>query len=112
MKKFNTAILKLAREYRYVTQEELATLLSVEQGTLSKIEKDVLPADDKLVKKISEVLDFPLEFFYQDKKVNHVEGHYRRKISTPVKKMKQYLAQMTVSEWHFLKLIDEIEMPV
>ena len=111
MQKFNAEILKLARESRYITQEELSSMLGVEQGTLSKIEKDILAIDDKLVQKISKILDFPADFFYQDKKVMTVEGHYRRKVSTPVKKMKQYVAQMTIAEWHFLKLMDEIELP-
>jgi Zn-dependent peptidase ImmA (M78 family)/DNA-binding XRE family transcriptional regulator len=111
MQKFNSEILRLAREARYITQNELATMLGVEQGTLSKIEKDILVIDDKLVQKISMVLDFPVDFFYQERKVMIVEGHYRRKVSTPVKKMKQYAAQMTIAEWHFLKLMDEIELP-
>jgi len=111
MQKFNTEILRLAREARYITQEELATMLGVEQGTLSKIEKDILTIGDKLVQKISKILDFPVDFFYQDRKVMVVEGHYRRKVSTPVKKMKQYAAQMTIAEWHFLKLMDEVELP-
>jgi Zn-dependent peptidase ImmA (M78 family)/DNA-binding XRE family transcriptional regulator len=111
MPKFNTAILKLAREARYITQKELASMLGVEQGTLSKIEKDILNVDDKLVQKISKILDYPIDFFYQERKVIAVEGHYRRKVSTPVKKMKQYTAQMTIAEWHFLKLMDEIELP-
>lgn len=111
MQKFNTEILKLTREARYITQKDLATMLGVEQGTLSKIEKDILTIDDKLVQSISKALAFPVDFFYQDRKVMIVEGHYRRKVSTPVKKMKQYAAQMTIAEWHFLKLMDEIELP-
>lgn len=111
MQKFNSEILILAREARYITQVELSAMLGVEQGTISKIEKEILTADDKLVEKISRALDFPISFFYQDKKVMTVEGHYRRKVSTPVKKMKQYAAQMTIAEWHFLKLMDEIELP-
>jgi len=111
MKKFNTAILKLARESRYVTQEELASILGVEQGTLSKIEKDLLSPDETLVQKISKALDLPADFFYQDRKVIAAEGHYRRKVSTPVKKMKQYIAQMTIAEWHFVQLMDEIDLP-
>lgn len=111
MKKINSEILILAREARYITQVELSAMLGVEQGTISKIEKQILTADDRLVEKISRALDFPVSFFYQDRKVMTVEGHYRRKVSTPVKKMKQYAAQMTIAEWHFLKLMDEIELP-
>jgi Zn-dependent peptidase ImmA (M78 family)/transcriptional regulator with XRE-family HTH domain len=111
MQKFNTAILELAMDARYITQIELAKILGVEQGTLSKIKNNLLAIDDKMVRKISQVLDFPVDFFYQERKVMIVEGHYRRKVSTPVKKMKQYAAQMTIAEWHFLKLMDEIELP-
>lgn len=111
MQKFNSEILKLAREARFLTQTELSKVLGVEQGTISKIEKNILSVDEKLVSNISLALDFPINFFYQDRKVNTVEGHYRRKLSTSVKKMNQYVAQMTIAEWHFLKLMDEIELP-
>jgi len=111
MQKFNVDILRLAREARCLTQEELADRLGVEQGTLSKIEKSILTADETIIQKISQILDFPLSFFHQEKKVIPVEGHYRRKISTPVKMMKQYTAQMTIAEWHFLAMTDEIELP-
>jgi Zn-dependent peptidase ImmA (M78 family)/DNA-binding XRE family transcriptional regulator len=111
MEKVNPEILKLAREVRSITQEELATSIGVEQGTLSKIEKGILQADQEIVKNVSKVLNFPATFFYQDKKVIPVEGHYRRKISTSVKKMKQYISQMTISEWHFMTMLDEINLP-
>jgi len=111
MEKTNPEILKLAREVRSITQEELATSIDIEQGTLSKIEKGVLQADQEIIKNISKVLGFPVTFFYQDKKVISIEGHYRRKISTSVKKMKQYIAQMTISEWHFMTMLDEINLP-
>lgn len=111
MEKINPEILKLAREVRSITQEELAATIRIEQGTLSKIEKGILPADPEIVKNITKALDFPITFFYQDKKVLPVEGHYRRKISTSVKKMKQYIAQMTIAEWHFMSMLDEIELP-
>lgn len=111
MEKINSEILKLAREVRCVTQEELAANIGIEQGTLSKIEKGILQADEEIVKNISKALDFPVSFFYQERKVIPVEGHYRRKISTSVKKMKQYLAQMTIAEWHFMSMLDEIELP-
>jgi Zn-dependent peptidase ImmA (M78 family)/transcriptional regulator with XRE-family HTH domain len=111
MKQVNIEILKLGRDARCITQEELADRIGVEQGTLSKIEKGILPVDEGTLRSIATVLDFPVSFFYQDRKVNPVEGHYRRKMSSPIKKMKQYLAQMTIAEWHFMSLLDEIDLP-
>jgi len=111
MEKLNPEILKLAREVRSITQEELAIIIGIEQGTLSKIEKGILQADNEIVKNICKALDFPSTFFYQEKKVLPIEGHYRRKISTSVKKLKQYIAQMTIAEWHFMSMLDEIDLP-
>lgn len=111
MEKINPEILKLAREVRSVTQGELANNIGIEQGTLSKIEKGILPVGQEILEDISKTLDFPIAFFYQEKKVIPIEGHYRRKISTSVKKMKQYIAQMTIAEWHFMSMLDEIELP-
>jgi len=111
MQKWNANMLKLAREARCMTQAELAGQLNVEQGTLSKIEKEILQPDEAIAGKIARVLDFPLDFFYQDRKVIPVEGHYRRKVSTAVKKMKEYIAKMTLAEWHLTTMMDEIELP-
>lgn len=111
MEKLNAEILKLARESRLITQEDLAATIGIEQGTLSKIEKDILPADKETIEKIAKSLDYPVDFFYLEKKVNPIEGHYRRKMSIPVKKMKQYTAQMTIAEWHFMAMLDEIDLP-
>ena len=111
MEKLNVEILKLARESRFVTQEELASQAGIEQGTLSKIEKKMLPAEHDFVVKAAAVLNYPVNFFYQEKKVLPIEGHYRRKISTSVKKMKQYVAKMTIAEWQVISMLDEIDLP-
>ena len=111
MKKINIEILKLARESRHITQEELAVIINTPQGTLSKIEKGIMPAEDEIVQKISNALNYPVDFFYQERKVIPVEGHYRRKLSTPIKKLKQYTAQMTMAEWHLMSMLDEVELP-
>jgi Zn-dependent peptidase ImmA (M78 family)/DNA-binding XRE family transcriptional regulator len=107
----NVAILKLARESRFITQNELAEILKIEQGTISKIEKEILVADEALIEKLAFALDYPVSFLCQDKKVLTIEGHYRRKISSTVKRMKQLVAKMTIAEWHLLSLLDEVELP-
>ncbi|HYH15373.1 MAG TPA: XRE family transcriptional regulator [Flavisolibacter sp.] len=111
MQKVNAEIIRFARELRLVTQEDLAKNIGVEQGTLSKMEKDILVSEPEIVERIASSLNLPISFFYQERKINPVEGHYRRKVSTSVKKMKQYVAQMTVMEWHLMALLDEIELP-
>ncbi|HTR29528.1 MAG TPA: ImmA/IrrE family metallo-endopeptidase [Puia sp.] len=111
MNNINIEILKLAREARCVSQEELAARIGIEQGTLSKIEKGLLTPDPQLLQHFAAVLDYPTAFFCQERRVIPVEGHYRRKFTTTARKMRQYVAQMTIAEWHFTTLLDEIDLP-
>lgn len=107
----NREILALARESRGLTQIELSDLLGINQGTISKIENGTMDIPDELEEKIPDILSYPKELFYSDKKVIRVEGHYRKKISLSVKEMKQYRAKMTFTEWHINKLSDSIDLP-
>jgi Zn-dependent peptidase ImmA (M78 family)/transcriptional regulator with XRE-family HTH domain len=108
--KYNYELVTIAREAIGLTQKQLAELVKVEQGTISKIEKGLLSNDD-IVKKIADELDFPVTFFYQDWTPIRVEGHYRKKVSLPVKMVKECKAKMTLVEHHITALIDSIELP-
>ena len=62
----NHEMVVLAREYRNLTQEELARLITLTQGTISKIEGGLAPdKSDELIGRIAVALNFPIEFFYQ-----------------------------------------------
>jgi Zn-dependent peptidase ImmA (M78 family)/transcriptional regulator with XRE-family HTH domain len=111
MRPFNREILALAREARGFTQVELSQILNIEQGTISKIENGTLAIPEHIEKIIPEVLDFPVELFYTDKKVIKVEGHYRKKVSLPVKESKKYRALMTMVEWNINTLSDAVNFP-
>lgn len=111
MSDFNIDLLALARESRGYTQTELSQLLEVEQGTISKIENGRLGVNDNLIESISQVLDYPKNFFFDEDKVIRVEGHYRKKISLPIKQLKEYKSKMTLAERQINKLSDAIELP-
>jgi Zn-dependent peptidase ImmA (M78 family)/DNA-binding XRE family transcriptional regulator len=99
----------LARESRGYTQKDLANLLGVEQGTISKIEKGLLQPNESFIYNISERLDYPIEFFNET--MLRVQGLYRMKISMPVSQFKTCEAKMTIVERHFSKLHDAVELP-
>lgn len=100
----------LARESRGYTQKELAVLLGVEQGTISKIEKGLLEPSENLLSQIIDKLDYPISFFCES--FIRVQGHYRKKISMPVNKFKSCEAKMTIAEKHFSILHDAVELPI
>jgi Zn-dependent peptidase ImmA (M78 family)/transcriptional regulator with XRE-family HTH domain len=62
----NHEMIVLAREYRNLTQEQLARSVTVSQATIAKIEgglsRDVAT---HLIQRIAASLEFPVEFFYQ-----------------------------------------------
>lgn len=63
-------MLVLAREYRGVTQEELANKANVAQSTIAKIENGIKnDIDEDKVDLISRELNFPNDFFYQQEDV-------------------------------------------
>lgn len=105
----NREILKLARESRGYNQKELSAKLGIEQGTLSKIENEFLSIDEDLVDKISIILEYPKNFFFQKRPVHLLQGHYRKRITLPTKEVKKQLSKMTIIEWHIEKLIESIE---
>lgn len=62
----NPDMVILAREYRALTQKELANAASVKQPQIAMLEGGVeSAASTETIKAISKALDFPMEFFYQ-----------------------------------------------
>jgi len=111
MEKVNRELITLARESTGFMQAKIAESLGIEQGTLSKIENGILEPSEELITKIAEILNFPVKFFYQDWKPIRVEGHYRKKITLPVKALKECKAKMTLAESHLNSLLASIELP-
>lgn len=107
----NYELIILARESAGLTQKELATELEIEQSTISKIEHNLVPAPNNFIEKMSIVANLPIAFFYQDWNPIRVEGHYRKKLSIPVKAQKQCKAIMTMVEKHLSIILNAIEIP-
>ena len=64
--RFNGERLKKARIYRGLTVAELAEQVGCQRQTLSMYEiSKSQPTDLKIVTKISHILDFPIDFFYE-----------------------------------------------
>ena len=107
----NAQMVKLAREARGLTQKELSTSLSIEQGTLSKIERGVHPVTSAFVEQLAFILHFPLSFFEQKKDVfspNTV--YYRRLVQIPKKSLYQAEAQMQLCRFGISALLREVEL--
>lgn len=66
MHRFNGERLKMARIYRGLTVQELAQQSNCQRQTLSMYELSrSQPGSDAIIERISKVLHFPIDFFYE-----------------------------------------------
>ena len=110
MAEFNREVLTLARESRGLTQADLSKLISIEQSAISKIENGSLFPSEIIIDSLYKALRYPKELFFQENKIIPIEGHYRKKISLPVKEQKEYKAKMTFTELHIAKLLPAVDL--
>jgi len=108
---FNSQMLILARESRGITQKELVEKLSIEQGTISKIENGLLSVNEDLLQKLSKVLSYPMSFFFQkDKLFNPTVHFYRKRVSIPGKVLKKAEARMNISKMNLDRLLTSVDL--
>ena len=110
---FNPLMLTLARESRGISQRELASMLSVSPGWLSKIEgglKD-MPAERQL--EIARFLDYPVEFFAVNRRIygpgiNDLFHRKRRSVSQKLLDKQQ--AEIEIRRMHIEDLLKGVEL--
>lgn len=108
MAPYNPSMVALAREWRQVTQSELASRLGVTQGKLSKMESGVLPISDEMASRICGELACPIVLFEQtDQLYGPAVGElYHRKRHSASKKLMQHLyAGINVRRMHIDRLL-------
>ena len=76
--KVNPKMVEMAREARALTQTALSDRLGCTQATISRIEKGKLSVSQKMMEKLSDVLDYPKDFFYQEGGIYTPSTRYRR----------------------------------
>lgn len=110
---FNPRMLVLAREARGYTQGELAARLSVTQGNVSKIESGMLDVSESLLETISEVLEYPVSFFYQTDAVYGYGSaciYHRKRQSVPALVLRKLIAEMNVLRIQVTRLLRGTEV--
>jgi Zn-dependent peptidase ImmA (M78 family)/transcriptional regulator with XRE-family HTH domain len=110
---FNPEMLVLARECEGVTQSQLAKLVSMAQGTVSKIESGALGVTDEQLTKIAEKLDFPTSFFFQSDPVYGYGSscyYHRKRQNIPVSDIRRVLAQINILRIQLTKLLRGAEI--
>jgi Zn-dependent peptidase ImmA (M78 family)/DNA-binding XRE family transcriptional regulator len=110
---FNPEMVVLARESEGVTQSQLAHMVSMAQGSISKIEGGLLGVTEEQLNAIAEVLDVPTSFFFQTDPVYGYGSscyYHRKRQNIPVSDLRKILAQINILRIQLTKLLRGVEL--
>lgn len=110
---FNPQMLTLAREARGHTQGELAIMMSVSQGQISKIESGMLDISEAQLAKASELLRYPASFFTQHEPVYGYGSaciYHRKRQSCPAHLLRKLIAEINILRIQITKLLRSAEV--
>ena len=112
----NPDIIRIARESRGINQGELARIVSVTQGKISKMESGFLSVSEEMLDSLSSVLKYPKEFFYFN---DTVYGHgismigdlyYRKRKNVSEKVLSKISAKINIRRMHLTRLLRSIKI--
>lgn len=111
---FNPDMLKLAREVRELTQTELAQRLGMTQALVSKLENGLIgQTSEEVIEKLTMVLGFPAEFFFQ---AERAEGfphfHFRKRTKLGAKPLANINAVINLRRMHIAKFMRSYEVEI
>lgn len=109
-------MLILARESRSMSQTELAGLLNVKQGTVSKLESGMLRPTSDIIEKLVQHLKYPPELFSQTDRIygfNSTVFFHRKRQSLSDRVLRRLHAQMNLTRMRISRLIRSLgsELP-
>jgi len=113
-KKINYEMVIIARESRGFTQKELSKQLRITQGALSRVESGLLNLDESTLKRLSDILGYPVNFFTQKRKiygVGLVEIFHRKRQTISIKTMDKIYSLIDVRTAEISKLLKGVELP-
>jgi Zn-dependent peptidase ImmA (M78 family) len=108
-KVINPAMIILGRESRGISQVNLARALGVTQGYVSKLEMGLLTTSEDMLTIISQLLNYPEPFFYQEDplmgmSITEILLHRKRR-DTPRKVLSRVYAQTEIRYRHIRRLL-------
>lgn len=106
MDRFNPHMLVLARDARGLTQPELAAIVGITQGTLSKFETGVKTPPERFAETAGRALGYPASFFDQpDRPYGFPPFHYRKRKKLSAKALGRIVAEMNIRRMHVRKML-------
>ena len=109
----NPKMIRLARESSGLTQAQLAGLLNVTQGKVSKVEAALLDFTEEEVKKLCTALARPRSFFVWTDNIHGLEAYevfHRKRQQVPLKTLSLVHARMNIRRMQLQRLLQSVEI--
>ena len=111
--RFNPDMLRLARDARGATQEDLAVWSGVTQALISKIENRLTQPSDEVADKFALALRFPRSFFFQQERaIRFPPFHYGKRSRLGAKPLAHIGASINIRRQHVAKLLRSYELQI
>ena len=109
----NPRMVTVARDYRGITQTDLAKRLGVQQAAVSKIEGGIMSISDEMLGELARVLDLPKRFFTQSDVVYGLGSHayvHRKRQSMSARDRKRIEAKVNMLRWHTDRMLQSLDL--
>lgn len=116
-KQFNHELLLLARQYRGLSQAEVAQDAGLDQGHYSRIERGLLNGAPSAatIEAVAKVLRFPETFFNQNDELSGLplsvhDVAWRKRASVPASDVRRLHAELNLRIMHLRRLLTSVEI--
>lgn len=109
-KTVNAKMITLARESRGLLQNEIAEKLNVSQSTVTRLEQSNISASEEILKRLSDILNYPQDFFIQTGEVFPMGLSYRKRDNVTVKLLSQIEANITIYRLNLERLLSAMQI--
>jgi Zn-dependent peptidase ImmA (M78 family)/DNA-binding XRE family transcriptional regulator len=106
----NPKMITIARESRGLSQSELAKSIGVAVSTISRMEYGYVDTAMVSLDKLSEVLNYPTDFFTQDFSIHPPNVHYRKRVNISPKIIRKADALMNIYRANIEKVLKTIQL--
>jgi len=110
----NNELVVLAREYRNLTQEQLARAIFISQATIAKIEGGLSTDTPKdVIERIAKALNFPVDFFFlNEERFNFGSSsyYYRKKSKISAAERKHITGLVNLIRINLKRLLDAVDI--
>ncbi len=110
MNKLNHRMIQLARESRGYTQTELADMMAIPQGNLSRMERDDIGVKEENLEKLCSILNYPKDFFYLTNQIATTDTHYRKTVTIDQKTKLKAEAIMNIYKFNAEEMLKSLDV--